>query len=499
MRLLDRLIRRDGYWEGMASGAAVLTTSYGSPDREPVMPQLTAFAQRANASNAPVFSAILVRMALFSEITFQFQAKDDKHLFGTTDLAKLEEPFGPGTTTQNLLARMEQDVSLAGNAFIWNAPGSDTPLVRLRPDWTTIVSEVVQLDDDPRAGWYRRPVGYWFEPPRGATAGKQPPGFLVPAEEVAHWAPIPDPQADFRGMSWLTPVMRDIQGDDGLSVYKIKYLENNASPNLLIKYAQKLQTATIDGIRERMHARYGGADNAFKTLVLDQGADATVIGSNLAQMNFDGVQSAGAERILAAANVPPVLVGMEPLRGAGRSYGEVVQKFSNVYARPQWRSASATLAKLVDVPPGNRLWFDTSDIAALQDGEMERGQTVLVKSQAVLALNQAAKYDPASVITAVNSGDLTQLKPLPAPPPGLVPPNHPVQHMLPQTPPGATAEPLPSSLPRLPVGSTSPGDGGNGTRPTPRPVSARRAVQDYANELSVRLAIESSRNGAGHG
>ena len=62
MRLWDRLIRRQGYWEGMASGAAIFTTSYGSPDREPVMPQLTAFAQRANGSSAIVFAAILVRM-----------------------------------------------------------------------------------------------------------------------------------------------------------------------------------------------------------------------------------------------------------------------------------------------------------------------------------------------------------------------------------------------------------------------------------------------------
>lgn len=468
MRLLDRLIRRAGYWEGQASGAAVLTTSYGSPDREPVLPQLNAFAQNANASSAPVFAAILVRVALFSEITFQFQAKDDKHLFGNTALARLEEPFGPGSTTQNLLARMEQDVSLAGNAFIWDAPGG-APLVRLRPDWVTIVSEVTPVDG---GGWYRSPVGYWFEPPKGQVTGKQPPGFMIPAGEVAHWAPIPDPAADFRGMSWLTPVMRDIQGDDGLSVYKIRYLANNASPNLLIRYAQKLQPGTVDSIRERVHARYGGAHNAFKTLVLDQGADATVIGSNLVQMNFDGVQSAGAERILAAANVPPVLVGMEPLRGAGRSYGEVVQKFANIYARPQWRSACSVLGKIVAAPAGNRLWFDTSDIAALQDGEMERGQTALVRAQATLAFVQAG-YTPESAVVAVNSGDVTKLAVNPV---AAAPAAGNVQHMLPQTPPGATAEPLPSSLPRLPVGAASPGDGGNGTRPVGRPASVRRAL-----------------------
>ena len=68
---------------------------------------------------------------------------------------KLEVPFGPPTTTGDLLARMEQDVSLAGNAFIWDAPGEDR-LVRLRPDWTTIVSEVVHVGG---GGWYRRPLG----------------------------------------------------------------------------------------------------------------------------------------------------------------------------------------------------------------------------------------------------------------------------------------------------------------------------------------------------
>src|SRR5258707_6126735 len=125
MRLIDRLIRRAGYWEGLASGAAVLTTSYASPDREPVMPALAQFAQQANSSSSIVFSAILLRMALFSEAVFKYQAKDDKHLFGNETLLKLEEPFGPDTTTGDLLARMEQDAFMAGNSFTWDAPGED--------------------------------------------------------------------------------------------------------------------------------------------------------------------------------------------------------------------------------------------------------------------------------------------------------------------------------------------------------------------------------------
>jgi phage portal protein BeeE len=468
VRLWDRLIGRAGYWEGMATGAAVLTTSYAGPDHEPVLPQLAAYAQQANASNAVIFAAALVRMALFSEARFQYQAKDDKHLFGNTSLAKLEEPFGPETTTGNLLARMEQDAFLAGNAYIWDAPGEDR-LIRLRPDWTTIVSEVVHVGG---GGWYRRPVGYWFEVPKSLLSEED--GFLVPAGECVHWAPIPDPQADFRGMSPMTPIARDIAGDDGLAEYKVKYLSNAASPNLLIKYQQKIQPGTVDAIRERTHARYGGADNAFKTLILDAGADATIIGANLSQMDFSGVTAVGTERILAACEVPGVLVGLEPLRGAGRGYQESMQKFSNLYARPAWRSVCGALSQIVDVPAGNRLWFDTADIAALQDGEMERAQAALVRMQAVLAGVQAgATMD--SVAAAVDAMDLTLLKKAPA---VVAAPAGNVQHLLPQTSPGASADPLPATMPRLPVGSTSPGDGGNGSRPTPRPASARRALEE---------------------
>ena len=296
---------------------------------------------------------------------------------------------------------------------------------------------------------------------------------MVPAGECVHWVPpgSQDPQADFRGMSPLTPVYRDVAGDDGLVKHKIRYLENSASPNLLIKYAQRVQQGTVDAVRERMHARYGGADNAYKTLILDGGADATVIGNSLQQMDFSNVMAAGVERILAACGVPGVLVGLEPLRGAGRGYQESMTKFSNVWARPQWRSVCGALEQLLDVPAGNRLWYDTSDIGALQDGEMERGQAALVRAQALLALVQAG-YTHESAIAAVDAMDLSQLQAGGIGTPGS---SQPVQHLLPQPgQPGVTASPLPPTLGRLPVGSTSPGDGGNGSRPLPRPASARR-------------------------
>jgi hypothetical protein len=478
-RLLDRLLRtRDGYWEGLASGAAVFTTSYGAPDREALLPQFTEWAKKAYSNNGVVFAAVLTRMLILSEAEFQWQALDDRHLFGTTDLAILEEPWGPGSTSGELVIRMEQD-QIAGNAYIWRPPGEDL-LVRLRPDWTTIVSEVVNVTG---GGQYRRKVGYFVQDPVKAAAG-QDDGQFYPAGEVAHWAPIPDPVAEFRGMSWMTPVVRNISSDDGMTQYQIKYLENAASPNLLIRYANKLQPGTIDSIRERMNARYGGVTNAFKTLVLDQGADTTIIGNNLSEMDFSNVSAGGAERILAAAGVPGVLVGIEPLRGAGRGYQESMQKFANLWARPTWRSLCSCLETICPPPAtGSRLWVDTANIAALQDGELERGQSALVNAQALLTLSQAG-YDRMSAVEAVQAADWSLLKESALPP---APAGGPVQHMMPQQQPGVTATPLPPSDKALPVGSTSPGDGGNGTRPAPQPSAGRRSA-DVLRDDAVRQA-----------
>ena len=75
-------------------------------------------------------------------------------------------------------------------------------------------------------------------------------------------------------------------------------------------------------------------------------------------------------------------------------------------------------------------------------------------------------------MVAVASGDVMQLKPDAL---AAVPGQPAVQHLLPQAQPGVTADPLPPTNPRLAVGSVSPGDGGNNTRPIPRPAAARRA------------------------
>jgi Phage portal protein len=426
------------------SGASVITTTYGLNGNESIIPMISTAAREAYTGNAVVFGAILARLSLFSEATFAFQDIGDKSLHGqyeqdgrkNTELNKLEFPW-PNGTTGELLARMIQDVDLTGNAFIWDA---GEQLVRLRPDWVTIVSEI---HVDPLGREYRVVVGFFYDPPPNSYADNGQPA-LFSVDEVAHWAPTPDPWAMWRGMSWLTPVFRDIWADNGMTDYKIKYLTNAASPNLLIRYTQKIGQATVTRIRERIEDRHGGVDNAFKTLVLDEGADVTVIGNTFEQMNFSTVQAAGENRIIIASGVPGIVIGSkEGLMAATYSnYEQAMRRFADVTMRPLWRSACACLSTLITVPDGSKLWYDVSDIAALRQGEKERADTTFVLAQAAAILVREG-YDAKSVTAAVTSGDLTQLtwtKPVPpptkydpdllladpaltpAPPPGLAPP-----------------------------------------------------------------------------
>jgi HK97 family phage portal protein len=233
---------------------------------------------------------------------------------------------------------------------------------------------------------------------------------IFTVDEVAHWAPNPDPEAKFKGMSWLTPVAREINADLGMTQYKQQYLNNAASPNILIKYSQRLGDATVKRIRERVESKHSGIENAFGTLVLDEGADVTIIGNTFEQMNFATVQAAGENRILIASGVPGIVVGSkEGLMAATYSnYEQAMRRFADITMRPLWRSACAALAKLVTVPTGSRLWYNTTDIAALRQGEKEMADTMLVHANAAKALKDAG-YKPDSIIDALSSGDLTLL------------------------------------------------------------------------------------------
>lgn len=397
MRLIDRFTARRAIPEVPASwgaSSAIMAQTYKARDGESIQPTFQAYAEQGYARNGIVFSVILARLGVFSEAQFKFRNLATKQLFGSEALGILETPWPDGTTGE-LLARMEQDVSLAGNFF---AVRTGRYLARLRPDWVDILHVPDRVHPEK--------LGYIYWPKGRGQGGEQ----VYSVDEVAHWAPTPDPLAAFRGMSWLTPVIREINGDDAMTDYKTNFFNQNATPNSIIKYAQKLGEGSVEKIQALWAQRYGGT-NGWKTAVLDQGADFQVIGSSMESINFTDVQSAGENRIAAAAGVPGIVAGLKAGMDSATyaNYAMAMRRFADLTMRPLWRSACAALAKFVDVPAGARLWFDTTDIAALREGEKERADTMQVLATAANTLLMAG-YEAESITAALTAGDLTLLQ-----------------------------------------------------------------------------------------
>lgn len=349
------------------------------------------------ASNGVVFAVILARLQLFTEARFKFRPLGNSQtgaLFGTPALRPLETPW-PNGTTGDLLARMEQDVSLAGNAYVVR---EGDRLFRLRPDFVDVLLDRPAYDPSAVA------VGYAYNDPNLHT-----PAIYL-AEQVAHWAPIPDPFAHYRGMSWLQPIVNELDADRGATEHKRKFFENAATPNLAVTLAKEIDPDKFRRFQELFRSEHGGSENAYKTLFLGGGADVKVVGATFEQMAFKATQGAGETRIAAAGGVPPVLVGLsEGLMASTYSNAQQARRlFADKWARPQWRSVSGALAKLVAVPPGAELWYDDRDIAFVREDLKDEAEANQILANTVRTLIDAG-YMPDGVVNAVTTGDFTAL------------------------------------------------------------------------------------------
>ena len=355
--------------------------------------------------NGVVFACQLARMRIFTEARFQFQrmrAGRPGDVFGTSALSRLEQPW-PNGTSGELLARMLQDVDLAGNFFgRGTAPMADVNRVeRLRPDWMAIVlgSHRDLLTAD-LAGYVYYPDG---------PESKKRPVILAP-EEVAHWSPIPDPLALYRGMSWLTPVLRDITGDSAATDHKLAFWEHAATPNLVFKMDPNLSEDAFRKFKAMVDANHVGALNSWKNLYIGGATDVTVAGSNFKDMDLRAIQGAGETRIASAAGVPPIIAGLKEGLDASTysNYAQARRAFADLTLRPLWRSACAALAVLVDVPGGSRLWYDDRDIAFLHE---DRKDAVAIQSTVAttIATYVNAGFTPESSVAAALAEDASLL------------------------------------------------------------------------------------------
>src|SRR5258706_7997150 len=353
--------RRDGFltpsdWAEIFQfggiGYPIVQTTMGSVDEE----RIGVSANAANRGNGAVFALVQARVQAFAQVRFQwtrFQGSLQGDLFGSPELELLEKPW-PGGSTAKLLARMEIDDCMAGNSYTVNArPGR---LARLRPEFVTIVLGSRLDADFPADAEDVEVAGYLYRPRSGRL------GLFYP-DEVAHYAPMPDPDFQFLGMSWITPCTREIQADSMAIEHKARFFQNAATPNLAIKFDPQVGIDMVKQFKALMEEEHKGAFNAYKTLYMGGGADPVVVGKDFQQLDFAVTQGHGESRLAAAAGVPASWVGFsEGLKGSALNAGNFQsarRRFSDGTMMHLWTEAAQALNSVVPNPGAGKRKGDT--------------------------------------------------------------------------------------------------------------------------------------------
>src|SRR5690606_530167 len=387
-------------------------------DRETISYDYEGFARNVVKDNGIVYAAIQTRQLVFSEATFQWQRKVNgrpQELFGSPELAILEEDTG------NLLSRMEWDASIAGNSYHTvvddngkygkAATGPGRRIVRMRPDQVTLL--IAAKDGTPNA-LDARVVAYVFTPSQmnGNSPTVAADSVLLTPDEVSHYAPIPDPEFGFMGMSWIRPVLVEIEADKQATRHKKKFFDNAATPPMVITVDKDTPNEDFNDFVEYFASAHEGEKNAYKTLILAAGADAKTVGADFRQLDFKSTQGAGETRIAAAAGVPAVILGIsEGLSGSSLNQGNFSaarRRFADGTLRPLWRMAAQALQSLLTVPEGAYLTYDPREIAFLREDRLDAAQIEMTKASSLRQLTDAgANWDDA--VRAIDNEDLSLL------------------------------------------------------------------------------------------
>lgn len=424
MALVDRinsglaeLRRRDGqlsiddwaeYFNFGGNTYPLLQTTMGQVDRESV--GITSVA--GFKGSGPIFSLVLARMQVFSQVRFQwtrFAGSQPTDLFGTAELGVLERPWNGGTTS-DLLARMEVHASVAGCAYVIR-PRPDR-LSMLRPDRVTIVMGSQTDADDPSEAPDAEIIGFIHTTSRGKMTMFRP-------NQVAYYAPIPDPDYRFLGMSWITPVIRDLQADSLATEHKARFFVNSATPNLAVKFDASIGIEQVKEFKELLEAEHKGAWNAWKTLYLGGGADPVTVGNSFKDMDYAIIQGRAESRLAAAAGVPPSWVGFaEGLQGSSLNAGNfnsARRRFSDGTMIHLWTNAATSLEVILDRPrdrngtlvEGASLWFD-SRVPFMREDAGDLAESQQKQAQTIVALVKDG-FTPESSVEAVTKNDFSLL------------------------------------------------------------------------------------------
>lgn len=371
-------------------------------------------------SSPVVFMAAQARANLFSEIRFQWRPVKEVatqfNLHGTLELELLEKPW-PGGTTKDLCKRALLDADAAGNFFARREVSlkGKKRLRRLRPDWVTIelndaADKIVESDIDHYAYW-----------PGGVDSGNDP--VRIEIEDMVHWAPIPDPNSMFLGMSWLTPIINEVLAEKAATRHLLNFFKKGAQLGIIAMIREGVEMDYDDMVqaREEFFAGHVGEANAYEPMWAGPAYDFKVIQNDLKSLDLGSVRAHVEAHITGAAGVPAVMLGLAEGQSTSAlgvsNYKPAAEGFVDRTMRDLWHSFCDALEPVVGEPHdkegvvirGQRLWYSDADISVLNRDRKEDADIMSSNLTAIMAATtQGATFESAKL--AVQSGDIKKLK-----------------------------------------------------------------------------------------
>lgn len=350
------------------------------------------FANQFYKGSAVVFATAWARTRPFSEIEFKWRPMDaadiSYSLFGSRSLSLLENPW-PYGKTRDLLVRALQDVDICGNFFAVREIGPDgKPMLRrLRPDWVDIV-----LDADPRWAVRSNVIGYAYYPGGAFVGDNAEPEIYLP-EQVCHWAPFPDPEAMYRGMTWLTPAINDVLVEKETNRHKVSFFKRGAILSTMIVFPPGMGSDEAKSYADKFDAKYGGMMNSGRPVYIGGGIDVKVLETDFSKLDMKSIVGMAETHIAIAAGTHATVVGLsEGMQGASLNAGnfETANRgFVNSTMRYLWGSFCGAIEHLVDKPrdrggSGIILWYSDANVSILNDDKKERTE---IQAQTATTLN----------------------------------------------------------------------------------------------------------------
>jgi len=392
-------------------GGAGLQTTWGNQTAEPIASNFGGHVLGGLFSSGVVFACESRRVSIFSGARPRWQriagTGGSAELFGTPDLEVLERPWAGGVTA-DFMARALLHADNSGNAYTVRR---DNELIQLRPDWVDIVLTPRMLPVG--EGGALRQVGYqkvgyfYFE---NGNRGSDPAVFLP--DEVSHFAPMPDPLATYRGMSLMTPIIREVMADKLSTDHGIAFLEHGATPNMVITLPRETTQRQFDMFKRAYQESNEGAENAYGTLLLTSGADATPVGVNMKDLDMAKLRGISETRIAMAFGIHPVvLFSSEGMAGSSLNAGNYQaskEATADVTFRPLWSNFFGSLENIIPPPRGARLWYDERSVPFLREDIQKAATTAGAEAVTINGL-VAQGFTPESAVAAVVSSNWSLL------------------------------------------------------------------------------------------